>query len=181
MLRIDPTAPGASWQIVGYGLRNPWRFSFDRLTGNLWVGDVGAAGNEEVDFRARARIGRLANYGWSRFEGRLLYNPAVQFNPAGELVRPVWTYPHDHSTFPGPCGVVGGYVYRGKRVPSARGRYFFGDLCSGVISSFKVGSKGRASSPSTLVGRVPKLSSFGEASDGTLYAVGLLGGLFVLR
>jgi glucose/arabinose dehydrogenase len=181
ILRIDPTRPGAAWQIVGLGLRNPWRFSFDRLTGNLWIGDVGAAGNEEVDFRPKARIGRLANYGWSRFEGRLLYNRDVQLNPAGELVRPVWVYRHDHSTFPGPCGVIGGYVYRGKRAGSARGRYFFGDLCSGVVWSFKVGARGKASTVATVVGRVPSLSSFGEASDGTLYAVGLLGGLFVLR
>jgi glucose/arabinose dehydrogenase len=181
ILRIDPTRPGATWQIVGYGLRNPWRFSFDRLTGNLWIGDVGAAGEEEVDFRPRALVGRIANYGWSRFEGRLLYNPQIRLNPAGALVRPVWVYRHDHSTFPAPCGVIGGYVYRGKRVRSARGRYFFGDLCSGVIWSFKVGKRGRAAPVSTVAGQVLNLSSFGEASDGTLYAVSLSGFLFTLR
>jgi glucose/arabinose dehydrogenase len=181
LLRIDPTRPGATWQIVGYGLRNPWRFSFDRLTGNLWLGDVGAAKFEEVDFRPRRLLGQLADYGWSRYEARSLYNRAVQLDAAGSLVWPVWIYSHSFSTSPAPCGVIGGYVYRGKRVAAARGRYFFGDLCSGVIWSFEVGKRGRASGISTLAGRIPNLSSFGEASNGELYAVGLGGSLYVLR
>jgi len=181
LLRIEPTRPGATWQIVGYGLRNPWRFSFDRLTGNLWLGDVGAARFEEVDFRPRRLLGQLADYGWSRYEARSLYNRAVQLDTAGSLVWPVWIYSHSFSTNPAPCGVIGGYVYRGKRVPAARGRYFFGDLCSGVIWSFEVGPHGRVSGVSTLAGKVPNLSSFGEASNGELYAVGLGGSLYFLR
>jgi glucose/arabinose dehydrogenase len=181
LLRIEPTRPGATWQTVGMGLRNPWRFSFDRKTGNLWLGDVGAAKFEEVDFRPRALLGTLADYGWSRFEGLSLYNSSIQLNPAGKLVRPVWVYSHSFSTNPSPCGVIGGYVYRGERVPAARGRYFFGDLCSGVIWSVKAGKKGIASKVSTVQGRVPDLSSFGEAANGELYAVGIGGSLYVLR
>src|SRR6478735_7820806 len=69
LLRINPTRKGSAWQIVGFGLRNPWRVSFDRANGNLWIGDVGQNAWEEVDFRKASRVGRLANYGWSRFEG----------------------------------------------------------------------------------------------------------------
>ena len=181
LLRIDPTRPGSSWEIVGYGLRNPWRFTFDRLTGNLWIGDVGAARFEEIDFRPRQLVGELADYGWSRYEGLSLYNPSVQLDPRGKLVRPLWVYTHVASTSPQPCGVIGGYVYRGRRVRSARGRYFFGDLCSGVVWSFRVGTRGRASGVSTLPRRVPNLSSFGEAANGELYALGLGGSLYALR
>ena len=82
---------------------------------------------------------------------------------------------------PGNCGVIGGYVYRGAVVPAARGQYFFGDLCTGAIWSFKVGSAGRASVPVRLRGGVPLLSSFGEDAAGGLYALGLGGGLYALR
>jgi glucose/arabinose dehydrogenase len=181
ILRIDPLGPGA-WEPVAYGLRNPWRFSFDRRTGNLWIGDVGAATFEEIDFRPAARIGIAANYGWSRFEGRKLYNAAVTLRPGTEVVFPTWTY---HHTFLGPgggdCGVIGGYVYRGLRVRAARGRYFFGDLCSGRIWSFGVGPKGRASKVATLHSRVPAISSFGEAANGDLYALSYTGALYALR
>src|SRR3954465_7980526 len=74
LLRINPTRTGSAWQIVGYGLRNPWRFSFDRATGNLWIGDVGQNAREEVDYRNAARVGRLGNYGWSRLEGKSVFD-----------------------------------------------------------------------------------------------------------
>ena len=180
-LRIDPIAPGAEWQPVAYGLRNPWRFSFDGTTGDLWIGDVGAARWEEVDFRPAAQIGTLANYGWSRYEARASYNPAVAL-AAGEVVFPVWAYPHTYRPQNlGECSVIGGYVYRGTRVRSLRGRYVFGDLCSGFLWSFRVGAAGRASRVTRLKGRVPSLSSFGEGARGELYAVGYGGSLYVLR
>src|SRR3954447_10770917 len=91
-LRIDPSKPGATWQIVGMGLRNPWRFSFDRGTGNLWIADVGAARFEEIDFRPKAKIGTLANYGWSRFEGFEVYNPDLEIPSGAPLVNPLLTY-----------------------------------------------------------------------------------------
>ena len=180
MLRTDPTKPGATWQTIAYGLRNPWRFSFDRLTGNLWIGDVGAATWEEVEFRAANKIDRPANYGWSRYEGRSTYNKAVALYGGTEVVFPTWSY---HHTFVGRgggnCGVVGGYVYRGNLVRAARGRYIFGDLCSGTIWSFQVGKAGRKSKVTTMRGFVPSLSSFGQDANGELYALGYAnGGLY---
>jgi glucose/arabinose dehydrogenase len=182
LLRIDPTSAGAQWQTVADGLRNPWRFSFDRATGNLWIGDVGAANWEEVDFRPAAQIGTLVNYGWSRYEGRASYNPAVTLG-GGDLVFPTWVYHHTYRAGgAGECGVIGGYVYRGARARSLRDRYVFGDLCSGRVWSFRVGPNGRASKVTRLAGRnVPELSSFGESADGELYAVGYGGGLYALR
>jgi glucose/arabinose dehydrogenase len=177
LLRIEPNRAGAAWQTVALGLRNPWRFSFDRQTGNLWIGDVGAGRYEEIDFRPRAKIGTLANYGWSRFEGPALYNPAVRLAKKGVLVPPVWSYAHGGNPV---CAVVGGYVDRGAAVPALRGRYVFGDYCAGTIWSFRTGSKGRASLPVQL-GTIPDLSSFGQDANGELYAVSLDGGLYALR
>lgn len=182
MLRINPTEPGARWQTIAYGLRNPWRFSFDSQTGNLWIGDVGAAMWEEIDFRAASKIDVTANYGWSRYEGRSLYNKAIKLHAGTDVVFPTWVY---HHTFVGRnggrCGVIGGYVYRGSRVPAARGRYFFGDLCTGEIWSFRAGKNGRGSKVATMRGFVPSLSSFGEDSNGELYALSYSkGGLYML-
>ena len=176
LLRIKPNEQGAQWQVVGLGLRNPWRFSFDRQTGDLWIGDVGAAEYEEIDFRPQAKLGTLADYGWSRFEGPVIYNPYIELARKAALVSPVWAYPHVGDN----CAVVGGYVYRGVQVPSARGRYFFGDYCAGTIWTFKVGRSGRASGP-LVAGTVPDLSSFGQGADGQLYAVSLDGNLYALR
>jgi glucose/arabinose dehydrogenase len=176
LLRTDPTRPGSTWRTVGMGLRNPWRFSFDRKNGNLWIGDVGAATSEEIDRRPKALIGTLANYGWSHYEGRFVYNARIALQ-AGKLVAPVYIYSHSGNL----CGVIGGYVYRGARVPAARGRYFYGDLCSGVIWSLKLGKNGRPTGAKTFAGSVPSLSSFGEDARGELYAVGLEGDLYTLR
>jgi glucose/arabinose dehydrogenase len=180
LLRIRPQKTGAIWQIVGFGLRNPWRFSFDRTTGDLWIGDVGAGYWEEIDYRARTTIGALANYGWPRFEGDEIYptyGPGKKLLHKGALVKPVWVYSHQFG-----CAVTGGYVYRGGEVPAARGRYFFGDFCSGTIWSFKVGRAGRASTITPLFDNsIPNLDSFGEDGRGELYAVSLDGGLYELR
>ena len=181
LLRIDPTRAGAKWQVVGLGLRNPWRFSFDRATGNLWIGDVGAGAYEEIDFRPKAKVATLANYGWPRYEGKVIYptyGSQKKLLHQGTLVWPVWTYNHDFGT----CAVTGGYVYRGSLVPSARGKYFFGDFCSGTLWYFTVGANGRASSNSPIINNtVPNLSSFGEDGHGELYAVSLDGSLYELR
>ena len=177
LLRIDPSKPGAAWQVVGMGLRNPWRFAFDRKTGDLWIGDVGAARFEELDFRPKAKIGTLANYGWSRYEGPAVYNPKIAIRNKAQLVKPVLTYRHDA----GGCSIIGGYVYRGSRVPAAQGRYFYGDLCTGTISSFAVGPKGLASTVKTLPGKIRSITSFGEDANGELYAVSIDGFLYALR
>jgi glucose/arabinose dehydrogenase len=174
LLRINPTRAGSAWQIVGYGVRNPWRFSFDRTTGDLWIGDVGQDKWEEVDYRAAARLGNLANYGWSRYEGRSTYDPSKPYVRKGDAVSPQWVYSHSDG-----CSITGGYVYRGASVPAAAGLYFFGDYCSGTVWSFKAG-KGRASAPA-VVGKIASLTSFGEDANGELYAVSGDGTLFALR
>ena len=175
LLRINPTRAGSAWQIVGYGLRNPWRFSFDRANGNLWIGDVGQGNWEEVDFRAAAKVGKIANYGWSRYEGRAAYDPNKTYIHKGDAVFPQWVYSHAEG-----CSITGGFVYRGSNVPAAVGRYMFGDYCSGTLWSFKVGASGRASAP-TSFGKIASLTSFGEDGNGELYAVGGDGVLYALR
>lgn len=173
LLRTNPRRP-IRWAIVGYGLRNPWRFSFDRANGNLWIGDVGQNAIEEIDFRGRARIGKLANYGWNRFEGNTVFDDSNPLQASGELVFPVVTYGHSG----GSCSVTGGYVYRGRAVASARGRYFYGDFCSGGIWSFQTGEAGRMSAVRSEPFSVPSLSSFGEDASGELYATSLNGTLY---
>ncbi|HKD95400.1 MAG TPA: PQQ-dependent sugar dehydrogenase [Gaiellaceae bacterium] len=175
LLRAKARTPGRSWKIVGLGLRNPWRFSFDSATGNLWIGDVGQDKWEEVDFRSAARLDRLANYGWSRYEGYSLYSSSHHYTNAGAKVKPVVVYSHAHG-----CSVTGGFVYRGTAVRAARGRYFYGDYCTGTIWSFRVGKHGRASAPA-VSGQVPSVSSFGVDGSGELYAVSLGGTLYKLR
>jgi glucose/arabinose dehydrogenase len=171
LLRINPTKRGSTWQIVGYGLRNPWRFSFDRANGNLWIGDVGQDRWEEIDFRAAARVGKLANYGWSHFEGQSTFDAKKPYVHKGDNVRPVLVYPHGDDG----CSVTGGYVYRGSAVPELRGRYIFGDYCSGIVWSFKIGSAPVA------IGNIPQVVSFGEDANGELYATSLGGTLYRLR
>jgi glucose/arabinose dehydrogenase len=164
LLRIDPFKRGGRWQIVGYGLRNPWRFSFDRANGDLYIADVGQQAWEEIDFRAHGRLDTLANYGWRIYEGLTRYAPGTPAG-AGDLVAPISVYSHKEG-----CSVTGGYVYRGRTAPDAFGRYFFGDLCSGTIWSLRV-EDGRAVGLRKESTRIGQLSSFGEGTDGTLYAV----------
>ena len=164
LLRIDPSKRGARWQPIGYGLRNPWRFSFDRANGDLYIADVGQDAWEEIDFRARSRLDTLANYGWRVYEGRTRYAAGTPAGP-GELVAPISVYSHKEG-----CSVTGGYVYRGSTRPDAFGRYFFGDLCSGTIWSLHV-EHGRAVGLRKESARIGELSSFGEGASGALYAV----------
>ncbi len=163
LLRTNPLH-GGGWKMVALGLRNPWRYSFD-AAGNLWIGDVGQDRYEEIDFRSAARVGRLANYGWSRYEGKSVYSSSHRLTRKGDLVFPVLVYPHSQG-----CSVTGGYV--------VRGRYYYGDYCAGTIWSFKAAS-GRKSGPS-VAGKVPAPSSFGLGPDGTLYVTSLNGALYKL-
>jgi glucose/arabinose dehydrogenase len=175
LLRSRSKSPGTGWRTVGLGLRNPWRFSFDGASDNLWLGDVGQDRYEEIDFRRGARLDKLANYGWSRFEGRSVYDSGHRYAKAGGKVRPVLVYSHDHG-----CSVTGGFVYRGKAVRAARGRYFYGDYCAGTVWSFRVGKRGRASA-AAVSGHVSSLSSFGVDGNRELYATSLDGTLYRLR
>jgi glucose/arabinose dehydrogenase len=149
------------WRVVAYGLRNPWRFSFDRANGDLYIGDVGQGEWEEIDY-LRHGAG-IANFGWNRLEGRHPYDSSTQLLARGPYHPPVAEYSHGQG-----CSVTGGYVYRGKAVPAAAGRYFYGDYCTGTIWSIKVVG-GRARGLRREPFKVEGLSSFGEDASGELY------------
>jgi glucose/arabinose dehydrogenase len=169
MLRFDVRRPGSDPEIVALGLRNPWRYSFDRRTGDLYIGDVGQGDWEEIDYRPRSSSG-LVNYGWDVLEGSHSFE-AKEPGP-GRLVGPIYEYSHDRG-----CTVVGGYVYRGSARPSQRGRYTFGDYCSGVVWSLAV-SGGKARAVRVEPFRIPSLTSFGEDAAGELYATSHEGVLY---
>ena len=170
LLRLDVDREGAVWEMVAYGLRNPWRFSFDRETGDLWIGDVGQGELEEIDFLPRDTR-ELVNFGWDVFEGTQPFEDKEP-NPRGELVGPVAEYDHGQG-----CSVTGGFVYRGEDIPAARGLYFYGDYCSGLIWTFDPEEERIRLLPLEVQG----LSSFGEDADGELYLVTLDGELFRLE
>jgi glucose/arabinose dehydrogenase len=157
-------------EIWAYGLRNPWRFSFDRRTGDLIIGDVGQDKFEEIDF-ARRGTGRGANYGWSIFEGRSRFRPG---SSAG-MTFPVLVLPHTA----GYCAVIGGYVVRDRSLPSLYGRYLFGDDCKPQINSVKL-SEGHATDNHATGLSVPTMSSFGQDAAGHIYAVSLRGPVYRL-
>ena len=145
--------------LVGLGLRNPWRYSFDRKTGDLWIGDVGQSALEEIDVVRKGSSG-LLNFGWDVYEGSRPFESKA-LGP-GRLVRPIAEYSHDEG-----CSVTGGYVYRGKGVPALAGRYVFGDYCSGTLWSMPA----TGGAPRELPFTVPQLVSFGESLTGELYVV----------
>jgi glucose/arabinose dehydrogenase len=172
LLRIDVDGPDADWEIVAYGLRNPWRFSFDRETGDLWIGDVGQGEVEEVDYLPAGDIGSLVNFGWDVFEGTHVYEDK-QPNDAGRLVGPIAEYSHDEG-----CSITGGFVYRGEDIPWAQGRYFYGDYCSGRLWSLT--RAGDGATVRRLRFKVPELSSFAEDGSGELYLLTLDGTVYRL-
>jgi glucose/arabinose dehydrogenase len=172
LLRLDVSREGARWELVAYGLRNPWRFSFDRETGDLWIGDVGQGEIEEIDYLPRDHQG-LVNFGWDVFEGSRPFEDKEP-NPRGELVGPVAEYDHGEG-----CSVTGGFVYRGEAIPAAQGRYFYGDYCSGNVWSLAL-RDGRATDVRRHDFTVEGLSSFGEDAAGELYLVSLDGQVFRL-
>ena len=162
LLALDPSRPAAGWSIAGLGLRNAWRFSFDRANGDLYIGDVGQNAVEEVDYTAR-QSPSLENYGWDLYEGSQRYEDTQQ--GPGTLVFPVFEYEQAGSH----CTVIGGYVYRGRARPAERGRYILGDYCSGAVWSLKVQS-GKATGVRRESFRLPGLTSFGEDTAGEIYA-----------
>jgi glucose/arabinose dehydrogenase len=174
LLRIDPGAPGAP-RVAALGLRNPWRFSFDRRTGDLWIGDVGQSEREEIDAIAAGRLDPAAppNFGWSAFEGTSPYNSDQH---APDAVEPILEYGREE----GACSVTGGYVVRDRELPSLYGRYVYGDYCTGELRSFTA-DPGRHPDDDRALGiEVPSLSSFGEDADGHVYAVSLAGPVYRL-
>jgi glucose/arabinose dehydrogenase len=172
LLRLDVDGADADWEIVANGLRNPWRFSFDRETGDLWIGDVGQDRWEEVNHVAAGATG-LLNFGWDAYEGDDRVE-SKELSGGGRLVRPVAVYAHDVG-----CSITGGFVYRGSAVPALRGRYLYGDYCSGTVWSLRLES-GRATDVRREQVNVPLLASFGEDADGELYLVSQGGAVFRL-
>jgi glucose/arabinose dehydrogenase len=173
LVRIDVGASEPALELVAYGLRNPWRWSFDRATGDLVIGDVGWNGTEEVDVLPAGEPG-LVNFGWSVYEGRRRRNTVVELNERGRLVFPALTYlTHVREN----CSIVGGYVYRGPAIARLRGRYVYGDYCTGRVWSVRLAG-GRATGNRLEPFRVPRLVSFGEDARGELYAVSLGGAVY---
>jgi glucose/arabinose dehydrogenase len=186
ILRIDPRArdgraygasprnpfagrAGARSEIYAYGLRNPWRFSFDHKRGDLIIGDVGQNAFEEIDF-VRRGAGRGANFGWRPYEGRSRYTPGES---APGHVRPVIVRAHSN----GYCSITGGVVVRDPLLPALRGRYIWGDFCDGRIESAKLSPR-RARGVRQTSLRVKSLSSFGEDAEGRVYVTSLSGPVY---
>ena len=158
---------GSRPEIWAYGLRNPWRFSFDRLDGALWAGDVGQNTWEEIN-----RVEKGGNYGWSQMEGFHCFPPGSACDPAA-FDLPFFEYNHAEG-----LSVTGGYVYRGSRLPDLQGSYVFGDFASRRVWAL---DPGQAPAASRLLGTSPSaLVSFGEDEDGELYVVGFDGRIYRL-
>ncbi|HEU4782695.1 MAG TPA: PQQ-dependent sugar dehydrogenase [Ktedonobacterales bacterium] len=161
---------GARPEIWAYGLRNPWRFSFDRSAHDLYIGDAGQNAVEEIDYQPAASKGGQ-NYGWAIYEGNSCYAGGSACSTGG-LTAPVATYGHED----GNCVVVGGYVYRGQKYPSLTGAYFYGDTCSGRMWSFPAADARDGHVAAQQILDTPLLiSSFGEDATGELYVVSLDG------
>jgi len=153
-------------EIWALGVRNPWRFSFDRLTGDMWIGDVGQNVWEEVDFQPAASVGG-ENYGWRCYEGNVAYN-TNGCGPAGNYVAPVAVYNHSSG-----CSITGGYVYRGSEYPYLYGHYLYTDYCTGRIWSLYPNGAGGFTNVELANLTNNDFSGFGEDVNGELYITGL--------
>lgn len=159
-------------EIWAFGLRNPWRFSFDRQTGDLYIGDVGQDSFEEIDFQPNSDSGG-ENYGWRIMEGFHCFNPSA-CNPQG-LTLPMAEYSHQG----GDCSVTGGMVYRGRTFPGMQGFYFYGDFCTGGIRGLKL--DGTIWQNTVLLSSSLSIASFGEDEDGELYVTDYAkGGIYLV-
>ena len=160
---------GGRPEIWAYGLRNPWRFSFDRETGELWAGDVGQNRWEEIDI-----IERGGNYGWNVMEGNHCFRP-----PSGcegeNFIPPVWEYPLEDDA----CSVIGGYVYRGAAIPWLTGVYVYGDFCTGQVFGLRY-ADGEVVEHKLLADTGLRIASFGQDNDGELYVLSQGEGIFRL-
>jgi glucose/arabinose dehydrogenase len=158
---------GARREIYSYGLRNPWRFSFDRVAGDLIIGDVGESAVEEIDFTTIEQA-RGGNFGWRVREGDRQFSD----ESVDGAIEPVIVRTHDE----GWCSVTGGYVVRDPALPSLRGKYLYGDFCKGIIYGARLSSSG-ASGNARVAGlpQIAALSSFGEDARGRIYVVSLGG------
>ena len=173
----NPFPDGDAPEIWVYGARNPWRFSFDRANGDLWVADVGQGEWEEIDHLPATDgtgAGRGANLGWDRMEGSHPYEGGA--NPEG-AVLPVYEYDHGE----GGCAVVGGYVYRGAAIPDLAGAYLFTDYCRPGLEALTLDERGTLDATRAFDVDVARVQSFGEDARGELYATSLEGGVYRIR
>jgi glucose/arabinose dehydrogenase len=159
---------GTRWDIWMYGLRNPWKFSFDRANGDLWIADVGQGLYEEIDYAPAGQKG--TNWGWNQREGFHSYNGGAQ--PANGT-DPVIERPHSA----GDCAIIGGYVYRGTAIPALVGAYIYGDFCTGKVYAAEQ-QGGTIVQNVELNINVPSLSTFGQDANGEIYAVTLNGTVY---
>ena len=170
---IPPDNPfagsGGRPEIWAYGLRNPWRFSFDRETGELWAGDVGQNRWEEIDI-----IERGGNYGWNAMEGNHCFRPQSGCESEG-FIPPVWEYPLEDDA----CSVIGGYVYRGAAISWLAGVYVYGDFCTGQIFGLRY-ADGEVVEHKLLADTGLRIASFGQDNDGELYVLSQGEGIFRL-
>ncbi len=153
---------GVREEIWAYGLRNPWRMSFDPLSGDLWAGDVGQSMREEIDL-----IKKGGNYGWRLMEGTLCYNPSNNCQPPGvDLIKPIYEHPRAEA-----ASITGGYVYRGKAIPSLYGAYVYGDYVTGNIWAMRY--DGKTVTEHRRITGVPRstLVSFGQDAQGEVYTM----------
>jgi glucose/arabinose dehydrogenase len=162
-------------EVYALGLRNPWRYSIDPTTGDLWIGDVGDFTQEEIDHVA-ARHAAGANFGWPNLEGTAQTKSDVK---APGSTRPVLTYRRTGKPSDPNCAVTGGYVVRDPELPTLEGRYAYGDFCKGQIRSLEL-RDGRSADDRPTGLTVPRLASFGTDADGRLYAVSLDGAVYRL-
>jgi glucose/arabinose dehydrogenase len=166
---------GARPEIWAYGLRNPFRFAFDRASGDLYIGDVGQGAREEIDFARAPRAGG-ENYGWNVMEGSQCYRPPSGCSRSG-LTVPVYDYGHDEG-----CSITAGVVYRGCRMPGFAGSFFFGDFCSGFVRSLRI-VDGQATDVRTwpVLSAIRSISCFGLDADGEMYVVDYGGSVYRLE
>jgi glucose/arabinose dehydrogenase len=188
ILRIDPNSPGggkaygipagnmtggALPEIWSYGLRNPWRWSFDACTGDMWIGDVGQGMWEEIDFEAKGTASGT-NWGWREMEGEECYQSGC--DTSGKKL-PVAVYDHGQG-----CSVTGGYVYRGSAIPALRGTYLYADYCSGNFWSYtEAAGATDITDDITSEGDANNISSFGQDSTGEMYVTSLNGTLYKIE
>ena len=170
---IPPDNPfadgGGRAEIWAYGLRNPWRFSFDGDTGDLWAGDVGQNRWEEIDL-----VRRGGNYGWNVLEGNHCFRPSNNC-PREGMTPPVWEYSLDGE----PCSVIGGYVYRGAEIPWLHGAYVYGDFCSGKVFGLRY-ADGEVVEHRQLADTGLRIMSFAQDNDGELYLLSQKSGIYRL-
>ena len=167
MLRINVDVLNSQPEIFAYGFRNPWRFSFDRATGQLYAGDVGQSSREEIDI-----VTRGGNYGWRVWEGTLCTGLGPAPCSAPGFIPPIADYQNTGPS--GRCSIIGGYVYRGTQASLPYGAYVYGDLCSGEILMLKDGVQ------TVLLDTTLQISSFGEDEAGEIYVVNINGSIFKL-